>query len=216
MCFTETWLKERTPDSVVVLDRFHLVRADRCSVETGKSKGGGLALFVNERWCCPGQITVKEKLFNKDIELLAVGMRPYYLPREFSYVISILVYIPPSANVSNACKHINTVTARMQSKYPQALIIILGDFNQASLHNILPTFTQYVDCDTRDYTTLDLLYANVKNAYGCSPLPPLERSDHNLVYIRTVYVPAVRKQPPTTRTVKAWSDSVYGGINGLF
>lgn len=24
MCFTETWLKERTPDSVVALDRFHL------------------------------------------------------------------------------------------------------------------------------------------------------------------------------------------------
>ncbi len=60
LCFTETWLKERTPDSVVALDRFHLVRADRCAVETGKSKGGGLALFVNERWCCPGHITVKE------------------------------------------------------------------------------------------------------------------------------------------------------------
>ncbi len=116
----------------------------------------------------------------------------------------------------NACEHINTVTARMQSKYPQALIIISGDFNQASLHNTLPTFTQYVDCDTRDYKTLDLLYANVKNAYGCSPLPPLGRSDHNLVYIRSVYVPAVRKQPPTTRTVKVWSDSVYEVLMDCF
>ncbi len=129
MCFTETWLKERMPDSVVALNHFYLARGDRCAVETGKSKGGGLALFVNECWSCPGRITVKEKLCNKDIELLAVGMRPYYLPREFSYVISIQVYIPTSANVSNACEHINTVTARMQSKYPQALIIS-GDFNQ--------------------------------------------------------------------------------------
>ncbi len=104
----------------------------------------------------------------------------------------------------------------MQSKYPQALIIISGDFNQASLHNTLPTFTQYVDCDTRDYKTLDLLYANVKNAYGCSPLPPLGQSDHNLVYIRSVYVPAVRKQPPTTRTVKVWSDLVYEVLMDCF
>lgn len=67
-----------------------------------------------------------------------------------------------------------------------------------------------MDCDTRDYKTLDLLYANVKNAYGCSALPPLGRSDHNLVYIRSVYV------PPTTRTVKIWSDSVYEALMDCF
>ncbi|KAI2665139.1 HTH-type transcriptional activator RhaS [Labeo rohita] len=112
-----------------------------CKDAMGVSKGGGLVLFVNECWCCPGHITVKENLCNKDIELLAVGMGLYCLPREFSYVISITVYIPPSASVSNACEHINTITARMQSKYPQALIIISRDFNQVSLRNTPPTFT---------------------------------------------------------------------------
>lgn len=95
----------------------------------GKRKGGGLALFINERWCNLGHIKVKEKLCNKDIELLAVGMRLYYLPREFFYVITITVYILPSANVINACEYINTVTARMQLKYPHSLITISGDFN---------------------------------------------------------------------------------------
>ncbi len=51
-----------------------------------------------------------------------------------------MVYIPPPDNVINAWEHINTIMARMQYKYPQALIIILGDFNQASLHNTLRMF----------------------------------------------------------------------------
>lgn len=192
MCFTETWLNDKTPDLVVALDRFHLVRADRCAKQTGKNKGGGLALFVNERWCRPAHITTKEVACNKVIELLAVGMRPYYLPREFSYVIAITVYIPPLANVSNACKHINNVKARIQLKYPHTLIVISADFNHVSLQSTLHTFTQYVDCGMRDCKTLDLLYANVKDAYASTPLPPLGRSDHNLIYIRSVYVLAIR------------------------
>ncbi|KAI3355865.1 hypothetical protein L3Q82_004417 [Scortum barcoo] len=39
-----------------------------------------------------------------DIELLAVSIRPYYLPREFSHVITITTYIPPSANANAACE----------------------------------------------------------------------------------------------------------------
>lgn len=38
MCFTETWLNESISDSLVALDGFHLLRADR-NTETGKKKG---------------------------------------------------------------------------------------------------------------------------------------------------------------------------------
>lgn len=34
------------------------------------------------------------------------------------------------------------------------------------------TLTQNVDCHTRDSKTLDLLYANIKDAYSCTPLHP--------------------------------------------
>ncbi|XP_029922299.1 NLR family CARD domain-containing protein 3-like [Myripristis murdjan] len=69
MMFTETWLTELTPDTAADLDGFKLVRADRTR-ESGKRKGGGLAVFVNDRWCNSGHITIKEQLCCRDIELL--------------------------------------------------------------------------------------------------------------------------------------------------
>ena len=52
------------------------------------------------------------------------------------------------------------------SAHSNAFIVITGDFNHVSLDKTLPTFHQYVDCPTRDYNTLDLLYANAKGAYN--------------------------------------------------
>ncbi|XP_029924039.1 uncharacterized protein LOC115371064 [Myripristis murdjan] len=141
MMLTETWLTELTPDTAADLDGFKLVRADRTR-ESGKRKGGGLAVFVNDRWCNSGHITIKEQLCCRDIELLAVGMRPYYLPREFSHVIAIAAYIPPSANADAACDVLHSVTSRLQTEHPQALFLISGDFNHASPSSTLPTFTQ--------------------------------------------------------------------------
>ena len=70
-------------------------------------------------------------------------------------------------------------------------MFLSGDFNHVSLAKTLPTFKQYVDCTTREDKTLDLFYANVKNAYNCSALPPLGRSDHCLVHLSPTYTPAV-------------------------
>lgn len=128
--FTETWLTELTPDSNATLDGFQLIRADRTR-DSGKRKGGGLAVFVNDRWCNPGHITIKEKLCSVDIELLAISTRPYYLPRELSHVITIAVYVPPSANADSARDVLLSAVSRLQTQHPQALILITGDFNHA-------------------------------------------------------------------------------------
>ncbi|XP_065817350.1 uncharacterized protein [Labrus bergylta] len=216
MQFTETWLNELTPDTLVTLDGFHLVRADRSARESGKKKGGGIAMYVNERWCNSGHITVKEQRCTKDAELLAVSIRPYYLPREFSHVIAVTVYIPPSADAAAACELIHSVVSQLQTSHPQSLTLISGDFNHVSLSATLPTFTQYVDCHTRDNKTLDLLYANTKAAYRSSPLPPLGRSDHNLVRLQPIYIPMVKKQPPTTRYVKKWSKEATEALQDCF
>ena len=53
MCFTDTWLHEQIPDSNVTIPGFQTVRADRDTAATGKKKGGGLAVLVNNRWCNP-------------------------------------------------------------------------------------------------------------------------------------------------------------------
>lgn len=215
MLFTESWLTALTPDAVVELDGFQIIRADR-TLESGKRKGGGLAVFVNDRWCNPGHITIKEQLCSKDIELLAVGMRPFYIPREFSHVIAMTVYVPPTANGDAACDVLTAAVSRLQTQHPNALLLISGDFNHASPSSSLPSFTQYVTCHTRDNKTLDLFYANTKEAYTSLPLPPLGKADHNLVALQPVYKPLVRRQPAVTRTVQRWSGEAQEALKDCF
>ncbi|KAJ8010039.1 hypothetical protein DPEC_G00070840 [Dallia pectoralis] len=136
MCFSETWLQDVTPDSAMALDGFRLVRADR-GKQSGKKRGGGLAVFVNSRWCDPGHVTEKTKVCLPDIEVLAVGMHPYYMPREFSHVILLAVYIPPSADGGSACDVIHSITASLQTQHPDALFLISGDFNHVPLKRTL-------------------------------------------------------------------------------
>lgn len=76
------------------LNGFMLLLADQRTAESSKRKGGGL-VFINNRWSNSGHITVKEQICGRDIELLAVSIRPYYLPRELSRIIMLAVYIPP-------------------------------------------------------------------------------------------------------------------------
>ena len=113
-----------------------------------------------------------------------------------------------------ACDVIHTVTAALQTKHPSAFIIITGDFNLVSLSSTLPTFYQFVTCTTRDNKTLDLLYANVRNAYSSTALPPLGRSDHNLVRLSPSYKPVVQQHTVTVRTVRKWSPEAMETLRG--
>ncbi|TWW78210.1 hypothetical protein D4764_11G0003310 [Takifugu flavidus] len=181
MCFTETWLHGLIPDSNVTIAGFSTVRAHRDTTTAGAR--------VQSR-----------------MELITIGLRPYYLPREFTNVITITVYIPPTSKANTARDVIHSVTADLHTKHPGAFILITGDFNHASLSSTLPTFHQYVQCNTRDNRTLDLLYANVTNANTSTALPPVGKSDHNLMLLSPSYTPVVQQQSVTVRTVRKWSD----------
>ena len=76
-----------------------------------------------------------------------------------------------------------------------------GDFNHKTPTTILPTFNQFVECKTEENRTLDLLFANAKEAYSSIALPPLGISDYKLVSLEPHYAPAVLRQPVITRTV---------------
>ncbi len=204
VCLTETWLTDNTPDSLVSFTSFRTIRADRDTGASGKQKGGGLILLVNNKWCNPRHATIKEQICNKDTELLVVSLRPYYLPQEFTVVVAIVVYIPPAAKAEVVCDVIHTTIARLQSKHPEAFIVVSGDYNHVCLSKTLPTFKQFVDCTTRGDKTQDLLYANVKNANKCNALPPLGKSDHDMVHLSPSYTPAVKRLPVATRTSRGW------------
>jgi len=99
---------------------------------------------------------------------------------------------------------------------PQALFIITGDFNHASLSTTLPNFHQFVDCPTRDNKTLDLLYANTADAYSSPPLPPHSHSDHNLVHLLPTDIRMVKIQLLTKKCVKQWSEEASEALQDCF
>ncbi|XP_062272351.1 uncharacterized protein LOC133978042 [Scomber scombrus] len=205
MVLTETWLNNNTLDANIELPGFSHVRADRDRSLSGKSKGGGLVLYINNRWCNPGNVTVKDIICCPDVELVAVSLRPYYLPREFTNAIIVCVYIQRRAKAENACDVIHSTIARLQAQHPDAFIAISGDFNHVTLDSTLPAFYQFVNCPTRQSRTIDLLYANIKDAYTATALPPLGKSDHNLVSLQPLYTPRVRREPITTHTFRMYS-----------
>lgn len=43
-----TKMNELTPDSLITLDSFQPVQLDQRATESGKGKGGGVAMFINE------------------------------------------------------------------------------------------------------------------------------------------------------------------------
>ncbi len=46
--FTETWLNDNIPDSAIQLNRLTCYRADRDSSLSGKTRGGGLCVYINK------------------------------------------------------------------------------------------------------------------------------------------------------------------------
>ena len=213
MVFTETWLREDIPDSMLELDGFTSSRADR-EATSGKSKGGGLAVYVSSRWC--SQYTVRDKHCDRDVELLCLSLRPFYLPREFGNIVICAVYIPPSANAARAASRIADCVHNQMKQTPGAPVLVLGDVNHCRLEISLPGFHQYVKCGTRKSNVLDKCYCNINNAYRAKPLPPLANSDHSTVQLMPTYKTVLKSSKPVHKTVLLWSDDSVEALKGCF
>lgn len=143
LCFTETRLTASILDANVELLHFNIVRADRDTKTCGKPKGGELVLYMNKRWCNPGNVNIK----------ITISCNPYYLPREFSHAIFIViaVYIPLRANAETACDLILRAVAKLQTRHPKAIVLISRDFNHVTLDKMLAAFHQCVGQRDEDY-----------------------------------------------------------------
>ena len=153
MAFCETWL-----DS--------LWTGLLCTVQTepknrARREGGGLCIYIKNRWC--SNVKIHTILCSPNLELLTLSIRPFYLPREFSNIVLCCVYVPPSADALAAA---DTIASYQQSKllrYPDAPVFVMGDFNSCTLDTALPSFHQYVHLPTRN-KTIDLCYGNIPSA----------------------------------------------------
>ena len=83
-----------------------------------------------------------------DVQFLMLRCRPYYLPREFSSVFTVAVYIPLDANLKNALQELLDVISRNMTKQLDGIFIVAGGFNQTDLRTVLPKFQQHVQIPT--------------------------------------------------------------------
>ena len=154
IALSETWLQDKDANSTVEIENFTLTRSDRRNI--ARQRGGGLAVYVNDRWCT--NVIIKESFCNDDIEYLVIACRPFYLPSEFSNVLIINVYIHPESNYAEATRLLENCVTKFETEYPNSVRIILGDFNKCNFHQSIPTYGQSVGFNTTDRSSL--IWAN--------------------------------------------------------
>ena len=212
LCLTETWFSDLDPDPQH--PGFTLMRCDRSWGATGKTKGGGVCVFVNEKWC--SNVTLKEQHCCADVELLTVALRPFYLTREFRQIFVTVVYIHPKADVKVAAEVIRRAVQKQETQCPESVRLIAGDFNHCRLNKALPNYRQYVNCKTCGDSTIDLCYRNIPKAYKSRPMPSLGRSVLNLIHLLPLYRQKLKSSKPITRRTRVWSLEATETLNGCF
>ncbi|KAL0146554.1 hypothetical protein M9458_058185 [Cirrhinus mrigala] len=75
---TETWLSDSVPDHAIRLDQLTCYRADRVVVAGGKTRSGGLCVYINDAWCRDAVAVCK--YCSPVLEFMVIKCRPFYLP----------------------------------------------------------------------------------------------------------------------------------------
>ena len=215
MCFTETWLSEKVADSHVNIEGFSIFCADRPK-DSGKLKGGGLCVFENDQLCHPNNIRIKHKSCSQNAEIFIMGLRPYYLPREFSHVILTTIYVPNNTVANKEALEISEALRNYESSAQDALFLINGDFNHSKLLQSWNQYYQHIHCTTRNTATNDYCYSNIKDSYSAIQMANLGESDHNLVFVRPKYLPIVQRIKPKTVLVKNLTAEAITRLQGAF
>jgi len=75
--FTETWLNNNIPDSAIKLDWLTSNRADRALIEGGKTRGGGVCVYIRDAWCQDTVVVCRH--CSPLAEFMIIKCWPFYL-----------------------------------------------------------------------------------------------------------------------------------------
>uniref|UniRef100_A0A9J7ZV96 Reverse transcriptase domain-containing protein n=1 Tax=Cyprinus carpio carpio TaxID=630221 RepID=A0A9J7ZV96_CYPCA len=215
--FTETWLSDSVPDCAIQLDQLTCYRADRARVAGGKTRGGGLCVYINDAWCRDAVVICKH--CSPLVEFMIIKCRPFYLPREYTAILLVSVYIPPNNNISNrndALNELHQHISDQQTAHPDAFLIIAGDFNHADLKSVFPKIHQHINFPTRGNNILDFVYTTQRGAYKALPLPHLGASDHITVMLMPAYRPLVKVAKPVQKQIQVWPEGSSEALQDCF
>ena len=125
-----------------------------------------------------------------EVEYLMISCRPQYLPREFSSVFFVAVYIltQTDAGTKSALNELYTVISKQENAHPEMAPLVAEDFNARKLKSILPHFYQHVKCATREkkklYTTFT---THTETRTKLSLALHFCKSDHNSILLIPAY-----------------------------
>ncbi|KAK3565993.1 hypothetical protein QTP86_024210 [Hemibagrus guttatus] len=97
---------------------------------------------------------------------------------------------------------------------PDALAIVLGDFNKGNLSHELPKYKQFIKCPTREGNVLDHCYTTISGAYRAVPHAALGQSDHIMVHLIPAYRQKLKLCKPVVRTSKKWTSEAVEELQG--
>ncbi len=145
----------------------------------------------------------------KSLWSLLVKCWPFYLPREFTAIVIVAVYIPQCTNAKDALRELYSPISEQQTNNPNGFFIIARDFNHANLKAVLPKFYQHVNFATRGNNTLDFVYITVKHAYKANSAP-------TSVMLIPVYRPLLKLAKPVQKQITAWPDNATSAMQDCF
>ena len=192
------------PDSAIELPGYSHFRVDRSKELTGKEKGGGVCVYVKDTWCTDAKSI--GSLCCPDVEFVMIQLRPFWLPREFSAVIFIGVYIHPRASIDTALNELHKAISEKETAQPECVFVVAGDFNKAYLEKVLPKFHQHITCNTRGDGILDHCYTTFPDAYKPLLRPPFGKSDHSAIQLLPAYKQRLKREPICKKEVRIWSE----------
>ena len=132
----------------IQLAGYTLHRQDR-PAHSSKTRVGGLCIFVNNSWCTKSKEV--SRFCSPEVEYIMINCRPHYLPREFSAILFVAVYLPPQtdAGTKTALSQLYKEISKQETTHPEAVLLVAGDFNAGKLKSVLPSLYQHVKCATR-------------------------------------------------------------------
>lgn len=117
-------------------------RQARCVVGNGKTHRGETTALIKQSLCTNS--TIISKSCTENVKYLTLKQWPFYLPRELQCIIVSNVYILPAAKEKAAHKMFHDMINEHENMYPDAAVIILGDFNHTNLKKKKPKLHQNV------------------------------------------------------------------------
>ena len=142
-----------------------------------------------------------------EVEYLMLSCRPHYLPREFSSVVFVAVYIPQTdAGTKTALNELYSAISKQENAHPEAALLVAGDFNAGKLK-----------CATKGgKKPLAHLYSTHRDSYKALACPPFGESDHISILLNPTYKQKFKQEAPVTRSIKKWAGEADAKLQDSF